>query len=150
MDSVPSFVSSLGRQDLYLFRYLPHVSGGANAVITCIWLAIVSLIKLRRFPKDQTLFLQVDGASDNINQTMLRFACWLCQKKICKTVCGAARRMHFETDGTLNNLCGRPIHPLQVVISRLPVGHTHEDIDQKFSVISQVSITLAVCLPPSH
>lgn len=28
---------------------------------------------------------------------------------------------------------------MQVVISRLPVGHTHEDIDQKFSVISRVS-----------
>lgn len=28
----------------------------------------------------------------------------------------------------------------QVVLSRLPVGHTHEDIDQKFSIISRVSV----------
>ena len=27
-----------------------------------------------------------------------------------------------------------------MVISRLPVGHTHEDIDQKFSVVSRVSL----------
>lgn len=36
----------------------------------------------------------------------------------------------------------------QVVISRLPVGHTHEDIDQKFSVISRVSATLCCVRPP--
>jgi hypothetical protein len=42
---------------------------------------------------------------------MLQFLSWLCQEKVCSTV----------------------------VMSRLPVGHTHEDIDQKFSVISRVS-----------
>lgn len=36
---------------------------------------------------------------------------------------------------------------LQVVISRLPVGHTHEDIDQKFSVISRVSRALCHDFP---
>jgi hypothetical protein len=36
----------------------------------------------------------------------------------------------------------------QVVISRLPVGHTHEDIDQKFSVISRVGVgdLVACCI----
>lgn len=96
LNIVPCFVSSLGRQDFFVFRYLPHISCTANAVITCIWRAICYLIKMGRFPKNKKLFLQLDGAGDNVNQTMLRFASWLCQEQICKTVRGAARSMDVD------------------------------------------------------
>jgi len=36
--------------------------------------------------KDKRLMIQIDGASDNVNDTMLKFCAWLCQQKIARTV----------------------------------------------------------------
>ena len=76
------------RQDLYLYRLLPHIRGSANANITCLWRSISRLIEEGRVTKDQTLYIQMDGGSENANQTLLRFAAWLCQKGIFRTVSG--------------------------------------------------------------
>jgi len=55
------------------------------------------------------LGIQLDGSSENWNITLLAFLNHLAEENI------------FES----------------VTVHRLPVGHTHEDIDQLFSVISQ-------------
>lgn len=87
---VPDTVQRMDRQDLHLYRCLPHIKGGANTIITCLWRSICTLIEAGWFPKDGRLYLQVDGASENANQQMPRFASWLCQQKICRTVRGAS------------------------------------------------------------
>lgn len=74
------------RQHLYAYRCLPHLEGGANLTITCLWRTICSMIEEGCFPRDKTLYLQIDGGSENVNRVMPQFACWLCQNKICNTV----------------------------------------------------------------
>jgi hypothetical protein len=55
------------------------------------------------------LYLQLDGASNNKCKAVLAYCCWLVNQKVFK----------------------------QIKISFLIVGHTHEDCDQCFSVISR-------------
>lgn len=106
------------RQTLHIYRLFPHIAADANANLTCLWLTLAWLINNGKSAKDGTLYLQVDGASDNINNTLLKLASFLCQKHYFK----------------------------RVVISRLPVGHTHEDVDQRFGVISRVGfLSLILC-----
>ena len=77
---------ALVSQLLHLQRVLKYCGGGANTTITALWNTICMLIETGRMPKDKRLMIQLDGASDNVNHTMLRFASWLCQQKICRTV----------------------------------------------------------------
>lgn len=76
----------LYRQELHLYKVFPWIPQGANLTITCLWRSIKDLVERGVMQRNRIVFLQVDGASDNINQTMFRFLAWLCQKKICRTV----------------------------------------------------------------
>lgn len=87
------------RNELHLHQVFPWISTGANLTISCIWKTIKDLIERGRMPLDRTLFLQVDGATDNVNHTMIKFLCWLCQQKICRTV--SSRRYTYLTPGCL-------------------------------------------------
>jgi len=128
-------VCSCIRQLLHLHHVYPWIGTSANLTITCLWKTIKMLIETKRMPIGKTLFIQVDGAADNINQTMLRFLAWLCQKGICKTV----RRTSGPGRGQLQSHRWHSCVLIsQVYLTRLPVGHTHEDVDQKFSVITRV------------
>ena len=92
-------------------------------------------------PTGQTLYVQVDGAADNVNQTTLRFLSWLCQTGVCKTVRGAGHGWRGNGEFVVYSACLRLCALLclrQVVLTRLPVGHTHDDVDQKFSVAARV------------
>ena len=85
-----------------------HKAGG-NLSCTLLWLHLQHLQTLgKKIPP--TLYLQMDNCwRDNKNTTVLRFLGYLVHLGI------------FE----------------QIFLSCLPPGHTHEDIDQKFSVISK-------------
>ena len=71
-----------------------------------------------RFKGKKKLLLQVDGASDNIAYTALYFAAWLLTM---------SERRSF----------GDLLELEQIRISRLPLGHTHTDIDQVFSHLAR-------------
>ncbi len=81
---------------------------GGNLTCTMIWNHLVGLQKSgKKLPP--ILHLQIDNCwKDNKNSTVLRFLGYLLTRNIFK----------------------------EIIIGALPPGHTHEDIDQKFSVIA--------------
>jgi hypothetical protein len=93
----------------YFFLAYPHLAGDSNLNLECIRMALVQFAKDTGFVLRPNLYIQIDNASDNKS----RF------------VFGALATM------VLNGLVN------QVELVMLPVGHTHEDIDQAFRVISE-------------
>jgi hypothetical protein len=96
-----------GRQPITA-TYLPNVKQGNNVTIDCLHLALVHNLK-REGVIPPTVYVQLDNTT---KQCKSRFFLGYC-----------AYLVHL---GVVKD----------VVISFLPVGHTHEDIDQLFSRIS--------------
>jgi hypothetical protein len=95
----------------YLYAAHPPLPTGANFTIECLWRTLMKLDDEHTgrgecLPK--RLIVQMDNASDNKANAMLCFASHLVEGGV------------FE----------------EVELNFLMVGHTHEDIDQMFSVIS--------------
>lgn len=94
-----------------LFRaYLSwEFTGNGNLNVECLRRVLVEVCDgdLSKLPK--TLFLQLDNASDNKNNYVLSYLATLVEA------------------GVFSN----------IYVSFLPVGHTHADIDQYFSVIAR-------------
>ena len=96
----------------YVYVLHPPVKSGANFTLECIWRTLMKLdhkYKVEKVPWPRTLMLQLDNASDNKAYSILTFCSYLVE-------CGVFG---------------------EIKLSYLIVGHTHEDIDQFFSVISQ-------------
>ena len=90
-----------------LYRTLETVHKGANLLIFCI-LSEIDNFRQRnngRYPDE--IYLQVDGGAENANKYLLAALEYLVSKRVCK----------------------------EIIYSRLPTGHTHEDIDAVFGVI---------------
>jgi hypothetical protein len=84
------------------------VAGNANLNVHSFLLALESWRAAKgHLPKK--IYWQVDGGSENANKNVLAF----CEYLVAKT----------------------PIE--EIVLTRLPVGHTHEDIDGRFGKIWQ-------------
>ena len=86
----------------------PNVSKGASYTIHCIHAEIKRQIDAGR-PLPQKMYLQIDGASDNTAKAVIASLEHLVVEGLCKVI----------------------------EVWRLPVGHTHEDIDSRFGVIQQ-------------
>ena len=97
---------------IYQYSTRPHVNqgGGVNFTLECLMRTFDKLqLQNPSIPLPSKLYLQLDNCSgSNKNKYMLAFADRLVRKGVFK----------------------------EVVLSFLMVGHTHEDIDQLFSVIS--------------
>lgn len=96
----------------YVYVLHPPVKSGANFTIECIWRTLLKLETKYRDDKvawPKSLMLQLDNASDNKSYSILAFCSYLVERGV------------FG----------------EIKLSYLIVGHTHEDIDQFFSVISQ-------------
>jgi hypothetical protein len=91
---------------LTLYRTIETVSKGANLTIYCILDRIEAFYRRHSY-YPETLYLQVDGGSENANKYVLGVLELLVVKRICK----------------------------DIWYSRLPTGHTHEDIDGCFGTI---------------
>ena len=89
-----------------LYRTVGTVGKGADLTIYCV-LAQIEKFKKRNGYYPEELFLQVDGGSENANQYLLTILELLVVKRMVRVVW----------------------------YTRLPTGHTHEDIDACFSII---------------
>ena len=90
-----------------MYNILNVVKGGGNMALTCLMAALQSLGR----PLRGTLYLQVDGGSENWNHILFGFIDLL-----------------FDLYSDLQ----------KVIVSRLPVGHTHIDVDRFFSYFNGV------------
>ena len=85
----------------------PWVPKGANLTCTAIYLMLRS-VRLRRGSLPPKLVFIIDGGSENWNTTVFSFF------------------VHLVTEGIVK----------EVLLLRMPVGHTHGKVDQRFSRIS--------------
>jgi hypothetical protein len=91
---------------LTLYRTIDTVVKGANLTIHCV-LSQIETWKKRNGRYPEEIYLQVDGGSENANQYLLAQLELLVIKRIARLI----------------------------LFTRLPTGHTHEDIDACFGVI---------------
>lgn len=91
---------------LSLYRTFNTVSKSADLTMQCILLQIEAYYK-RHLVYPEEIYLQVDGGCENANQYLLGLLELLVAKRLCK----------------------------RIYYTRLPTGHTHEDIDALFAVI---------------
>lgn len=92
------------------YRVFPHIKGGANVACEVLLHEIEKRMldcKTNDLTMPQILFLQIDGGPENISKTFYA----LCEQLV--------------RDGMF----------YRVEVCRLPVGHTHEDIDALFGVL---------------
>jgi len=91
---------------LDLYRSFTNLKGTCNTAIHC-WLMTLEAEYIDKGKLPDTIYHQIDGGSENIAKTVLAVSELLVAKRLTK----------------------------KVVLTRLPVGHTHEDIDAVFGVI---------------
>ena len=104
-----------------IYRSFWNIGGGANLAIHVLLLDLH-----HRFERDgklpPTIYMRNDGGSENSNKTFLAICELLVATRICKTV----------------------------FVTRLPVGHTHEDIDGIFSRIWTAMRTESAISPQDY
>jgi len=89
--------------ELFLYRNFENLSKGSNLTVHCILLQLEAFLdEYDVFPEE--IYIQLDGGKENANRIVLGFLELLVHRNIAK----------------------------KIIFSRLPVGHTHEDIDGCF------------------
>ena len=95
---------SHGTNETTFYLSTPNVSTGASYTIHCIFSELRKLYLRNGSKPLKKVFIEIDGASDNVAKAVLAACEHLVFKKFCP----------------------------YIVLARLPVGHTHEDIDSRF------------------
>lgn len=90
-----------------LYRTFCNISKGANLTIFCVLKEIEKFRKEHNGAFPEEIFLQIDGGSENANKFVLAMMELLVAKRLVK----------------------------KVWYTRLPTGHTHEDIDAVFALL---------------
>mmetsp|Transcript_23825 Transcript_23825/g.44243 ORF Transcript_23825/g.44243 Transcript_23825/m.44243 type:complete len:636 (+) Transcript_23825:356-2263(+) len=92
---------------LTIYRTVETVTKGANLTLYCILAQLESWKNRHGGNYPEEFYLQIDGGSENANQYLLAMMELLIVKRICRVI----------------------------YVTRLPTGHTHEDIDACFGLI---------------
>ena len=108
---IQQFIGVLDHSKGYaIYRRLSYVQKGPNLTLTIL----VDLIRRKHLYGKSEVFIQWDGASENVAKTNLRFFIWLF--------------LYAEK---------HKLPLLTISVCRLLVGHTHFDVDQRHSVLSR-------------
>lgn len=94
-----------------IYRSFEHVKHDRNLLIHCLLLQLEDRIADKRYNGvlPPTLYIQIDGGPENCTKTLL---------------------------GVLSLIIHRRLYGVkEIVLTRLPVGHTHEDIDSRFGTL---------------
>lgn len=90
-------------QAFTMYRTFGNVMEDANLAITCLLIQLEA--RMNAYGKlPPTIYIQVDGGSENVNKYVMCICEMLVARRLTKSI----------------------------FLTRLPVGHTHEDIDAKF------------------
>jgi len=95
---------SHGTNETTFYMSTPNVSSGASYTIHCILSELRKLFSKNNRQPLKKVYIEIDGASDNVAKAVIAACEHLVFKKFCP----------------------------YIVLARLPVGHTHEDIDSRF------------------
>jgi len=95
---------------VFAFLTMPWISHGGNLSITIY----MCMFAYRTFDNMDTILVQIDGSSDNVNVTSVYYFIWM--------LLGAQK-------------AGASLHTVR--LSRLIVKHTHNDVDRYFSILSR-------------
>ena len=109
-----------------IFRTFPTVKKDGNVAIHAFLMALEERYKENNNELPRTLFLQIDGGQENVTLTMFG----ICELLIVRGLVDKVVYMHRSTRATVNLLSMS-----QIFVTRLLVGHSHEDIDGKFARI---------------
>ena len=104
-----------------VYRTFHTVANSSSLQLHCFLLALEDVIRYENKLPD-TVYYQIDGGSENTAKCVLA---------MCELI--VARRLTKK-----------------IIITRLPVGHTHEDIDAKFGVLWRHIRTLHVNTPQEY
>jgi hypothetical protein len=104
-----------------MYRTFNNLTNDANLNIHCLLMQLESRIA-RTGSLPDTIFIQVDGGSENANKYVLAICELLIHKRLTKNI----------------------------YFTRLPVGHTHEDIDAKFGMLWKKIRNWHVLTPQSY
>jgi hypothetical protein len=96
-----------GRKKFTMYRVFPTAPGNSNLNMYTFLHQLEDWVKEKNGKYPSTVYWQVDGGPENSSKVVLAFCEWL--------------------------VSVTPIEKL--VLSRLPVGHTHEDIDARFGTL---------------
>ena len=103
-------------RNLNMYRTFHNVANGANLMIHTLLSSLEQVyIEKKKLPK--TLFIQIDGGSENTAKAIFG----LCELIIIKKL------------------------TQRIVLTRLITGHTHEDIDSKFGILWQKTRGMHIC-----
>ena len=91
---------------IHIFPTINTIRKGANLIIYCID-SVIEQWKQRNGVYPTEIYIQIDGGSENANEYTLQHCEHLVAKRIAR----------------------------KILLTRLPTGHTHEDIDGCFGVI---------------
>jgi hypothetical protein len=91
---------------IFMYRTFHNIGNGANLQIHTLLKSLEAIFRDEHSLPD-TLYVQIDGGSENTAKAVLALCELLIFKKLCK----------------------------RIVLTRLIPGHTHEDIDSKFAII---------------
>jgi len=90
-----------------IYRSFPTVDADADFTICCLLSELQKWKDAHDGVFPETWYIQIDGGSQNANKYLLAALEFLTAKRLCK----------------------------KIVLTRLPVGHTHEDIDGCFGTV---------------